>query len=163
MHQPIVAALPPHLQVLHYFISRIFLPRSEQRHMVTAMDSWIMNSAERGRKLDFSTFMFSAIATHGNHKVTGALPFAPEISVLLSRLGLSLYGRFHCVSPFDVIQESVVFAELGFIPRSVIDSGGDEDFGIPTKAEIEKDVDVLTSQLKRHLNIWVPDEFKLFK
>ncbi|CAN0825310.1 Retrovirus-related Pol polyprotein from transposon TNT 1-94 [Linum grandiflorum] len=132
VHQPIVAALPPHLQVLHYFISRIFLPRSEQRHMVTAMDSWIMNSAERGRKLDFSTFMFSPIATHDNHKVTGALPFAPEISVLLSRLGLSLYG-------------------------------GDEDFGIPTKAEIEKDVDVLTSQLKRHLNIWVPDEFKLFK
>ncbi|CAN0877831.1 Retrovirus-related Pol polyprotein from transposon RE1 [Linum grandiflorum] len=78
VHQPIVAALPPHLQVLHYFITRIFLPRSEQRHMVTAMDSWIMNSAERGRKLDFSTFMFSAIATHGNHKVTGALPFAPE-------------------------------------------------------------------------------------
>ncbi|CAN0917067.1 hypothetical protein LINGRAHAP2_LOCUS30075, partial [Linum grandiflorum] len=52
-------------------------------------------SAERGRKLNFSTFMFSTIATHGNHKVISALPFPPEISILLSRLGI-----FHCMAAF---------------------------------------------------------------
>ncbi|CAN0872127.1 hypothetical protein LINGRAHAP2_LOCUS10037 [Linum grandiflorum] len=120
--QPLVSALPHNLQILHYFITRVFLPRSEQRYMITELDTWIMYNATKGKPLDFSALMFSTMVKFGDHGLTGALLFAHEISVLLLQLGIPLHGRLLSVSPFDVISENGVYAVLG-LPRSVNVSG----------------------------------------
>ncbi|CAN0875649.1 Secreted RxLR effector protein 161, partial [Linum grandiflorum] len=171
--QPLVSALPENLQILHYFITRLFLPRSEQRYMVTELDTWIMYNATKGTPLDFSALMFSTMVKFGDHKLTGALPFAPEISVLLLQLGIPLHGRLLSVSPFDVVSENGVYAALGF-PRSVNVSGGDKrqhrstttatassttassSSSMPKKTAEEEEVDLLADRLKMHLNIWIP-------
>ncbi|CAN1223070.1 hypothetical protein LINGRAPRIM_LOCUS720 [Linum grandiflorum] len=111
----------------------------------------------------------------GDHRLTGALPFALEIFVLLLQLGIPLHGRLLSVSPFDVISENGVYAALGF-PRSVNVSGGEKrgsttaiaasttaastiansSSSTPKKTTEEEEVDLLADRLKMHLNIWIP-------
>ncbi|CAN1130015.1 hypothetical protein LINPERPRIM_LOCUS12992, partial [Linum perenne] len=89
-----IQSLPDSLKLLHYFLTRIFLPRSIGRFLVTLMDTWLMHCATIGCEVDFSTLMFTVMTQFGNHLQKGHLPFGGVISALIERLGIRLRTRF---------------------------------------------------------------------
>ncbi|CAN1222739.1 hypothetical protein LINGRAPRIM_LOCUS654 [Linum grandiflorum] len=118
-----VAALPDALQVLHYFITTVFIPRSEARYLVTGLDTWIMRCAQLGKPLDLSCLMFAAMVEHSDPRCTDKFPFAPEISHLVDALGVRLDHKYLSEKPFEVPIPLNVLQSLG--SRRVKGSGGD--------------------------------------
>ncbi|CAN1240364.1 hypothetical protein LINGRAPRIM_LOCUS2706 [Linum grandiflorum] len=53
------------------------------------------------------------LAAHGNPRCTGALPFAPEITVLLSSLGIRLHHKYLSLSPFDAPKPIIILLSIG--------------------------------------------------
>ncbi|CAN1226525.1 hypothetical protein LINGRAPRIM_LOCUS1095 [Linum grandiflorum] len=118
-----VSALPDALQVLHFFITNVFLPRSDGQFIVTGLDAWIMRNAQLGKPLDYSCLMFSAMVANSNPDLTGQLPFGPEICFLLSSLGIRLHRKYLAESPVEVPDPRKTLVSLG--SRRVKVSGGD--------------------------------------
>ncbi|CAN1238235.1 hypothetical protein LINGRAPRIM_LOCUS2061 [Linum grandiflorum] len=128
-----VAALPDALQVLHYFITSVFLPRSEAKFLVTGLDTWIMRCAQLGKPLDYSCLMFASIVAHSDPRCTDQLPFAPEISFLVAAIGVRLDHKYLSLNPIDVPVPLSVLKSLG--SRRVKGSGGDSELNIDDLAD----------------------------
>ncbi|CAN1189324.1 hypothetical protein LINPERHAP2_LOCUS39835, partial [Linum perenne] len=139
-----VSALPDSLKLFHYFLTRIFLPRSVGQFLVTPMDSWLMHCATTGVEVDFSTLMFAAMTRFGNHLQEGDLPFGGEISALLERLGIRLLTRFATGgSIFDVRPQHVLRC-IGWSRCKPLNGSGGE----------RMDADELAADIERQLHIW---------
>ncbi|CAL1393188.1 unnamed protein product [Linum trigynum] len=86
--------LADQFKVLHFFITRILLPRSGLSvDLVHPADAWIMENARDGVKLNFSTLMFAHMINYGDDNYSGPLPFGPQITRLLSRVGIELRDK----------------------------------------------------------------------
>ncbi|CAL1387547.1 unnamed protein product [Linum trigynum] len=85
-----VSWLPPRLQVFHHFLTHVFFPRSFNLDRVLPMDLWIISSATAGRKLNFSSLLFSNLLPVGDEHYQGLLPFGSIITRLLINLGVDL-------------------------------------------------------------------------
>ncbi|CAN1318072.1 hypothetical protein LINPERPRIM_LOCUS30655 [Linum perenne] len=100
----LVKELPDRLKVLHFFITRVFLPRTFARDIITPLDAWIMKSTQMGRKLSYAHLMFAHMAQNGKDLYQGHLPFAPQISGLLICLGLKFHNRYSEQIRYDKIR-----------------------------------------------------------
>ncbi|CAL1401718.1 unnamed protein product [Linum trigynum] len=86
--------LADQFKVLHFFITRILLPRSiSQNELVHPADAWIMANARDGIQLNFSTLMFAHMINYGDENYSGPLPFGPQITRLLDRVGIDLRDK----------------------------------------------------------------------
>ncbi|CAN1221958.1 hypothetical protein LINGRAPRIM_LOCUS450 [Linum grandiflorum] len=81
-------------RTLHYFITNIFLPRSDHKFVVTPLDAWIIRCGIANVALDYSSLMWAHMVKSAAYPSSEALPFANEISTLLVRLGLRLSKRY---------------------------------------------------------------------
>ncbi|CAL1378562.1 unnamed protein product [Linum trigynum] len=103
--------LLPTLQVFHYFLSRVFLPRSTQLDRITPLDVWIMNHAIAAVPLDYSQLFFGALIPFVDHSFLAPLPFAARITELLLALPISL-SWFRTESPTLWLTADDVLDEL---------------------------------------------------
>ncbi|CAI0390533.1 unnamed protein product [Linum tenue] len=86
--------LADQFKVLHFFITRILLPRSGfSADLVHPADAWIMENARDGVKLNFSALMFAHMINYGDENYSGPLPFGPQVTRLLSRVGIDLRDK----------------------------------------------------------------------
>ncbi|CAN1173807.1 hypothetical protein LINPERHAP2_LOCUS30898 [Linum perenne] len=86
--------LPAHLRVLHFLITRVFFPRTTHREVITALDTWILHHAENRLPVSFAHLMFTHMVRASTDFSRGNLPFAPFITTLLLRLGLSFRHKY---------------------------------------------------------------------
>ncbi|CAN1285118.1 hypothetical protein LINPERPRIM_LOCUS18885 [Linum perenne] len=83
--------LPAHLRVLHFLITRVFFPRTTNREVVTALDAWVLHHAENRLQISYAHLMLTHMIRAATDFSRGNLPFAPLITTLLLRLGLSTH------------------------------------------------------------------------
>ncbi|CAN1255524.1 hypothetical protein LINPERPRIM_LOCUS9018 [Linum perenne] len=139
-----VSALPDSLKLFHYFLTRIFLPRSVGRFLVTPMDTWLMHCATTGVEVDFSSLMFTAMTRFGNHLQEGDLPFAGAISALIERLGIRLLTRFATGGSTLDVRPQHVLRCIGWSGCKPLNGSGGE----------RMDADELAADTERQLHIW---------
>ncbi|CAN1125126.1 hypothetical protein LINPERPRIM_LOCUS31515 [Linum perenne] len=140
-----VFSLPDSLKLFHYFLTRVFLPRSIGRFLVTPMDTWLMHCATTGVEVDFSTLMFTALTHFGNHLQEGDLPFGGAISALIERLGIRLHGRFSTIGDTLDIRPQHILRCIGWSRCPPLNSSGGEG---------PMDADELVADTERRLHIW---------
>ncbi|CAI0626504.1 unnamed protein product [Linum tenue] len=144
-------------KVLHFFITRILLPRSiSSGELVHPADAWIMVNARDGVNLNFSTLMFAHMIKYGDENYSGPLPFGPQITRLLSRVGIDLRDkRLVCDVREDLHAQHIlsrVDAQVGR-RKPVICSGGEsaddtaDDPKQPVPALVEASSAVLNRQI----------------
>ncbi|CAI0385402.1 unnamed protein product [Linum tenue] len=86
--------LADRFKVLHFFITRILLPRSiSPNELVHPADAWIMANARDGIQLNFSALMFAHMINYGDENYSSPLPFGPQITRLLHRIGIDLRDK----------------------------------------------------------------------
>ncbi|CAN1223737.1 hypothetical protein LINGRAPRIM_LOCUS799 [Linum grandiflorum] len=120
-----VKQLPDYLKTLHFFITTVFLPRSDYKFLVTPLDAWIFHGALSNMKLDYSTLMWAHMTQFSSFPSSVEFPFANEISVLLMRLGIPLSDRYVSHQRVKYMRPQQVLRSIGCLPKSVSDSGGD--------------------------------------
>ncbi|CAI0454524.1 unnamed protein product [Linum tenue] len=82
--------LPDDLKVLHYYITRAFLPRSHGLNTLYPSDLWILASAKENRVISYPHLMFDHMMNYHDAYYDAELPFAPQITQILLALGLDL-------------------------------------------------------------------------
>ncbi|CAL1400754.1 unnamed protein product [Linum trigynum] len=93
-----VSALMPALRMLHYCITRVFVPRAEQLDLVLPLDLWIIAHAVEGVPLDYSHLVFGTFYRFSDPLLTVPLPFGPLITNLLLGIHVDV-SVFHSLSP----------------------------------------------------------------
>ncbi|CAL1391466.1 unnamed protein product [Linum trigynum] len=93
-----VSALLPSLRLLHYCITRLFVPRAESLDLVLPLDLWIMSHAVHGVPLDYAHLVFGQLLRLSDAALTGPLAFGPLVTSLLLELHLHL-SPFLTVTP----------------------------------------------------------------
>ncbi|CAL1361604.1 unnamed protein product [Linum trigynum] len=94
----------PQMRVLHFAITRIFLPRSQALDRILPLDLWIMTHAVHGVPLDYSLLVFGTFLTYADSSYPGSLPLGGQITRLAIRLGISIapfiteYPMFHLLT-----------------------------------------------------------------
>ncbi|CAL1402502.1 unnamed protein product [Linum trigynum] len=90
-----VGRLADKFKLLHFFITRVLLPRSIfSAELVHPANAWIMVNACDGVKLNFSKLMFAHMIKYGDENYSGPLPFGPQITRLLYRVGIDLRDKW---------------------------------------------------------------------
>ncbi|CAN0859830.1 hypothetical protein LINGRAHAP2_LOCUS7773 [Linum grandiflorum] len=82
--------LPEDLRVFHWFISRIFLPRSFSWDRVLPMDVWVLHNAYFGQPLSLPHLLMPLLIDASSSFFTGLLPLAPHITKFLATVGVNL-------------------------------------------------------------------------
>ncbi|CAN1220633.1 hypothetical protein LINGRAPRIM_LOCUS12 [Linum grandiflorum] len=121
----LVKQLPDYLKTLHFFITTVFVPRSDYKFLVTTLDAWICHGVLSNMKLDYSTLMWAHMTQFSSFPSSVEFPFANEISVLLMRLGIPLSDRYVSHQRVMYMRPQQVLRSIGCLPKSVSDSGGD--------------------------------------
>ncbi|CAI0406325.1 unnamed protein product [Linum tenue] len=81
-------------KVMHFFITRVLLPRSvSSSELAHPSDVWIMANARDQIPLNFSSLMFAHMIKFGDENYSGPLPFGPQITRLLYNLGIDLSDK----------------------------------------------------------------------
>ncbi|CAL1382361.1 unnamed protein product [Linum trigynum] len=107
-----ISCLPDELKVLHFYITRFFLPRTVDRSTVTPLDLWIMSNAVSYQKLSYPHLMFHHMMVYSNHRNGGYLPFAPQISRFLRCLGIDLEDKASSVNVLDTLRSQHVLRRV---------------------------------------------------
>ncbi|CAI0460433.1 unnamed protein product [Linum tenue] len=82
--------LPDDLKVLHFYITRCFLPRSFGLNTIYPSDLWILASAKENRAISYPHLMFDHMLNFHADNYAAELPFAPQITQILLALGIDL-------------------------------------------------------------------------
>ncbi|CAI0552848.1 unnamed protein product [Linum tenue] len=82
--------LPDDLKVLHFYITRCFLPRSFGLNTIYPSDLWILASAKENRVISYPHLMFDHMLNYHADNYNAELPFAPQITQILLALGIDL-------------------------------------------------------------------------
>ncbi|CAI0393005.1 unnamed protein product [Linum tenue] len=82
--------LPDDLKVLHFYVTRLFLPRSFGLHTIYPSDLWILASAKENRVISYPHLMFDHMLNYHADNLEAELPFAPQITQILLALGIDL-------------------------------------------------------------------------
>ncbi|CAL1395156.1 unnamed protein product [Linum trigynum] len=104
--------LPDDLKVLHYYITRVFLPRSYGHSTIHPTDMWILASAKENRLISYPHLMFGHMITYSEDNLNGALPFAPQITLLLRALGVYLRYKVSRVDLIDRLQAQFILRKV---------------------------------------------------
>ncbi|CAL1406245.1 unnamed protein product [Linum trigynum] len=79
--------LADQFKVLHFFITRILLPRSiSQNELVRPADASIMANARDGIQLNFSTLMLAHMINYGDENYSGPIPFGSQNTRLCDKI-----------------------------------------------------------------------------
>ncbi|CAN1182078.1 hypothetical protein LINPERHAP2_LOCUS35778 [Linum perenne] len=121
---PKVFCLPDHLRVLHFMITRHFLPRSDARDELTPLDIWILyNSYITQHPICLPHLILRAMQSAASPCSSGALPFAGLITRMLDFLGV------------DISQQVRSFNILTLRPQSILRKIGCQK--APTKSLLD--------------------------
>ncbi|CAL1401036.1 unnamed protein product [Linum trigynum] len=78
------------LKVLHFYTTRLFLPRSFGLNTIYPTDLWILASAKENRVISYPHLMFDHMLNYHADNFEAELPFAPQITQILLALGIDL-------------------------------------------------------------------------
>ncbi|CAN1177184.1 hypothetical protein LINPERPRIM_LOCUS37369 [Linum perenne] len=121
-------SLPDHLKVFHFFLTRVLLPRSLGRDLVTPLDTWLMHCATMGIPVNFCCLLFATMANYGVPDYEGSLPFGPQICSLVAKLGIPLKYKFSEETSVEYLRAQHVLRRVGWskcVPLPVNVSGGE--------------------------------------
>ncbi|CAI0377620.1 unnamed protein product [Linum tenue] len=105
--------LPDDLKVLHFFITRCFLPREvDSAGLLHSDDLWILSNARAHQPISFASLMFAHILKFGGGGYNGALPFGPLITRYLHRLGIDLRDKVAVCNVHDNLRPNHVLVRL---------------------------------------------------
>ncbi|CAN1291990.1 hypothetical protein LINPERPRIM_LOCUS21379 [Linum perenne] len=110
--------LPAHLRVLHFLITRFFLPRTTNREVITALDTWVLQHAENRLHVSYAHLMFTHMVRAVTDFSRGNLPFAQLISTLLLRIGLSFRHRYTEIDVLVQLRAQHVLRHILWTPAS---------------------------------------------
>ncbi|CAN1341837.1 hypothetical protein LINPERPRIM_LOCUS39296 [Linum perenne] len=124
--------MPAHLRVLHFLVTRVFFPRTTNREVVTALDTWVLHHAENRLPISYAHLMFTHMIRAATDFSRGNLPFAPLITTLLSRLGLSFHLKLteeNIVMQFRAqhVLRHILWTPANWVFTSGIDSDEESD------------------------------------
>ncbi|CAI0473815.1 unnamed protein product [Linum tenue] len=100
--------LPDDLKVLHFYITRCFLPRSFGLDTIYPSDLWILASAKENRVISYPHLMFDHMLNYHANNYNAELPFAPQITQILLALGLDLRFKVARVDMFGSLRAQFV-------------------------------------------------------
>ncbi|CAL1396669.1 unnamed protein product [Linum trigynum] len=105
--------LPDDLKVLHFFLTRSFLPRDlSSTDVLHTSDLWVLSHARAGTAISYASLMFHHMIRFGMEYFEGPLPFGPQITRLLSFLRIELHDKLHQCKVLDDIRPQHVLAKL---------------------------------------------------
>ncbi|CAL1389919.1 unnamed protein product [Linum trigynum] len=104
--------LPDDLKVLHFYITRVFLPRSHGLTTVSPSDLWIMASAKENRAISYPHLMFDHMMRYHDDNYAEELPFAPQITLMLRSLGIDLRYKVSRVNLIDQLHAQFVLRRV---------------------------------------------------
>ncbi|CAL1412313.1 unnamed protein product [Linum trigynum] len=122
-----VGRMPDDLKVLHFFLTRCFLPRDlSSTELLHSTDLWVLYNARAGRRISFASLMFCHMIRFGNEYYSGPLPFGPQITRLISRLGIDLRDKVVVCDILDDLRPQHVLARLDALvgPRKPVTGSG---------------------------------------
>ncbi|CAL1378828.1 unnamed protein product [Linum trigynum] len=89
-----VERLPDDLKALHFYITRMFLPRAaETTTTLEESDLWIMFNARTSCPISYASLMFNHMIKYREEDCSGKIPFGPQMTSLLAILGVDLCGK----------------------------------------------------------------------
>ncbi|CAL1387259.1 unnamed protein product [Linum trigynum] len=124
-----VGRLPDDLRVLHFFITRILLPRSlSSATLLHTTDLWILHHARSGQAISYASLVFCHLVKYGDDNYDGWLPLAPLITQLLRKLGVDLRDKVTLCNVHDDLKAQHVLACLDARvgPRKPVTGSGGE-------------------------------------
>ncbi|CAN1193968.1 hypothetical protein LINPERPRIM_LOCUS36289 [Linum perenne] len=88
---PTIACLPDHLRVLHFMLTRHFLPRTVARKDLLPLDIWILyNASLTEYPISLPHLIIRAMQSAASLRFPGALPFAGLITRMIDFLGIDI-------------------------------------------------------------------------
>ncbi|CAI0427026.1 unnamed protein product [Linum tenue] len=108
-----VGRLPDDLKVLHFFITRCFLPRDiTSAGLLHSLDLWIMGNARARQPISYASLMFAHMLDFGVGAYRGTLPFGPLITRYLHRLGIYFRDKVAVCNVHDDLRPNHVLVRL---------------------------------------------------
>ncbi|CAL1378941.1 unnamed protein product [Linum trigynum] len=105
--------LPDDLKVLHFFLTRSFLPRDLSTiDLLHSSDLWVLSHARAGTPISYASLMFHHMLRYGMKYFGGPLPFGPKITRLLSFLRIDMRDKLHQCNVQDDLHPQHVLAKL---------------------------------------------------
>ncbi|CAN1141838.1 hypothetical protein LINPERHAP2_LOCUS12714 [Linum perenne] len=110
MH-PSIRSLPDHLRVLHFMITRHFLPRTYAREELLPLDIWIIYKAYiTHHPICLPHLIIRSMQAAGSPHYTGDLPFAGLITRMLDFLGIDISQQIrsfniHTLRPQSILRK----------------------------------------------------------
>ncbi|CAL1383319.1 unnamed protein product [Linum trigynum] len=104
--------LPYDLKVLHFYLTRVFLPCSYGHATIHPTDLWILASAKENHAISYPRLMFGHMVTYYDDNYKGDLPFSPQITLLLQALGGDLRYKVYRVDLIDRLLSQFVLRKV---------------------------------------------------
>ncbi|CAL1410698.1 unnamed protein product [Linum trigynum] len=115
------------LKVLHFFITRSFLPRDlSTTNILDPTDLWILSNAKAGCPISYASLMFQHMLRFGMEYFSGPLAFGPQITKLLYKLGIDLRDKIILCNILEEVRPQHVLAKLDAEvgPRKLVNGSG---------------------------------------
>ncbi|CAL1380843.1 unnamed protein product [Linum trigynum] len=104
--------LPDDLKVLHFYITRVFLPRSHGLTRIYPMDMWILARAKENRHISYPHLMIGHMMQYCDDYFYDELPFAPQITLLMRSLDLDMRYKVARVNLIDSLWDQFVLRKV---------------------------------------------------
>ncbi|CAN0892957.1 hypothetical protein LINGRAHAP2_LOCUS17877 [Linum grandiflorum] len=133
--------LPSPLRLLHYFITRVLLPRSFSLDELLPLDIFNIWNAVHLQPISLPHLLILHISKAAKDGFPGDLPCAPLITKFLFNMGIDLYG-LEMVGLQTITTPGDVLTAIDLSPPNSpdISSGGDDD-----SADADVDIDLPTA------------------
>ncbi|CAL1354121.1 unnamed protein product [Linum trigynum] len=142
-------------KVMHFFITRILLPRSlSSAELAHPSNVWIMANARDRILLNFSSLMFAHMIEYGDENYYGPLPFGRQITRLLYTLGIDLLDKVIVCDVRDDLRAQHILARVdASVGRRnpVIRSGGEQSAGVSANQLVHALLDVASVALDKKI------------
>ncbi|CAL1388353.1 unnamed protein product [Linum trigynum] len=119
--------LPDDLKVVFFFLARWFLPRDlTNTNLLHSPDLWVLFNASAGCRISYASLMFQHMINFGREYYSGPLPFGPQITHFIYRLGIDLRDKVIVCDVVDDLRPQHVLARLDALvgPRKPVTSLG---------------------------------------
>ncbi|CAN1807873.1 hypothetical protein LINPERHAP1_LOCUS25204 [Linum perenne] len=101
--------LPDHMRVMHFLITRHFLPRSTARDELTPLDIWILyNACITQHPISLPHLIIRAMQAAASTRFVGDLPFAGLISRMLDFLGIDISQQLRSYKIITLRPQSIL-------------------------------------------------------
>ncbi|CAL1380842.1 unnamed protein product [Linum trigynum] len=127
--------LPDDLKVLHFYITRVFLPRSHGLTRIYPMDMWILARAKENRHISYPHLMIGHMMQYCDDYFYDELPFAPQITLLMRSLDLDMRYKVARVNLIDSLWDQFVLRKVNALVGLSL---ADLVEGIPEEEEAEE-------------------------